>query len=230
MSVMADFISREELAKMIDHSLLKPELTRQQTADGIQIALKHRVAAVTVKPCDVALAAEMVSGSSVKVNPVIGFPLGYDTTLTKVFATSEAMVHGAHEIDMVINIGALLGGEDDLVQEDIAAVVKAADDAPVKVILEIAYLNNDQIVRACQLCEAAGARFVKTSSGFAASGYTLEALKLMRASVSAQVQVKAAHGVRTLDDALAVRAVGVTRFGATQTEKIMAEWETRFGK
>ncbi|MBI5959824.1 MAG: deoxyribose-phosphate aldolase [Chloroflexi bacterium] len=226
---MSDFISREELAKMIDHSLLKPEITRQQTAAGIEVALKHNVAAVTVKPCYVALAVEQVAGSSVKVNPVIGFPLGYDTTLTKVFATSEAVIRGAHEIDMVINIGALLGGDDDLVQEDIASVVKAAGDCAVKVILEIAYLTNEQIVCACKLCEAAGASFVKTSSGFAASGYTIEALKLMRASVSEKVQVKAAHGVRCLDDALAVRAVGVTRFGATQTEKIMAEWETRFG-
>lgn len=227
---MTDTLSRHKLAKMIDHSLLKPTVTRQDTIDGIKVALKHDVAAVTVKSVYVPLAAEMTAGSAVKVNPVICFPFGYDTTATKAFTTRELIAQGAQEIDMVMNVGALLGGEDQFVCDDIAAVVQAAGGAVVKVILEIAYLNDEQIVRACKLCEAAGAHFVKTSSGFAPTGYTLEALKLMRANVSAKVQVKAAHGVRSLADALAVRAVGVTRFGATQTEKIMQEWEEKFGK
>ncbi len=226
---MAETITREELAKMIDHSLLKPTVTRQDTVDGLEVALKHDVAAATVKPCYVPLAAEVLAGSDVKVNPVICFPLGYDTTATKAFQTQELIEQGAQEIDMVINVGALLGGELALVRDDIAAVVQAAGEAIVKVILEVAYLNDDQVVKACHLCEDAGAHFVKTSSGFAPSGYTIEGLKLMRASVSDRVQVKAAHGVRSLESALEVRSVGVTRFGATQTEKIMAEWAAAYG-
>ncbi len=226
---MEQTISRHELAKMIDHSILRPVLTRQDTIAGLEIALKYDVAAATVKPCYVPLAAQMLQGSDVRVNPVIDFPFGYGTTACKASQTREAIEHGAQEIDMVLNVGALLGGEYGYVRDDIAAVVAAAGGAVVKVILEVAYLNDDQIVTACQLCEEAGAHFVKTSTGFAPTGYTIESLKLMRATVSTRVQVKAAHGVRSLEDALAVRAVGVTRFGATQTEKIFAEWEAAFG-
>lgn len=222
-------LTRHELAKMIDHSLLKPIVTRADTIAGLQVALRYDVAAATVKPCYVALAADVLRGSDVKVNPVIDFPFGYGTTASKAAQTSEAIDLGAQEIDMVINAGALLGGDDAEVQADVAAVVEAAGGAVVKVILEVAYLSDAQVVRACQLCEAAGAHFVKTSSGFAPTGYTIEVLKLMRQSVSERVQVKAAHGVRSLADALAVREVGVTRFGATQTEKIMAEWDAAYG-
>jgi deoxyribose-phosphate aldolase len=222
-------ITRAELAKMIDHSMLKPTVTRADTVEGIKIALEYHVAAATVKPCYTSLAAEMLRGSSVRVDTVVGFPHGDETGEAKAFQTRQLIDLGAQEIDMVLNIGALLGGEDDLVRRDIAGVVEAAAGATVKVILEVTYLNDRQIVRACQLCEAAGAHFVKTSTGFAPAGYTIEALKLMRASVSQKVQVKAAHGVRSLAEALAVRAVGVTRFGATQTVKIMNEWEAAFG-
>lgn len=222
-------LTRQELAKMIDHSLLKPTVTREDTLAGLEVALRYNVAAATVKPCYVALAAEVLRGSSVAVNPVIDFPFGYGTTASKTVQTSEAIALGAQEIDMVMNAGAFLNGDYDDVQSDIAAVVAAASGATVKVILEIAYLDDAQIVKACQLCEAAGAHFVKTSSGFAPTGYTIEALKLMRATVSERVQVKAAHGVRSLEGALAVREVGVTRFGATRTEKIMAEWDAAYG-
>jgi deoxyribose-phosphate aldolase len=222
-------ITRHELAKMIDHSLLKPTVTRADTLAGLEIALRADVAAATIKPFYTALAADVLRGSAVKVNPVTDFPFGYGTTLTKAAQTRELIALGAQEIDMVMNVGAFLGGELDVVEADVAAVVEAAAGSTVKVILEIAYLNDEQIVSACRLCEAAGAHFVKTSTGFAPSGYTLEALSLMRATVSKHVQVKAAHGVRSLADALAVRAVGVTRFGATQTEKIMAEWEAAYG-
>ncbi len=222
-------ISRQELAKMIDHSLLRPTLTRADTVAGIELALRYNTAAVTIKPCYVPLAAEMVRGTDVLVDPVICFPLGYDTTETKVFQARQAIDQGAHEIDMVLNVGALLGGEYGYVRDDIAAVVLAVQGAPVKVILEIAYLNDEQIVTACRLSEEAGARFVKTSSGFAPSGYTVEAVRLMRASVSERVQVKAAQGVRTLADALAVREAGAARFGATATAAIMQEWEDAYG-
>ena len=223
-------ITREQLAKMIDHSMLKPTVTRADTVEGLQIAQRYRVAAATVKPCYTALAAQMLQGSEVLVNTVVGFPHGDETTETKAFETRYLVGQGAQEIDMVLNIGALLGGEYDLVGDDIAAVVQAAGGATVKVILEIAYLSDELIVRACHLCEQAGAHVVKTSTGFAPSGYTIEALKLMRASVSERVQVKAAQGVRTLADALAVREAGATRFGATAPAAIMREWEDAYGE
>ena len=233
-------ITREELAKMIDHSLLKPTMTRADTIQGLELALAYDVAAATVKPCYTALAADLLRGSDVKVNPVICFPLGYDTTETKAAETRQAIDQGAQEIDMVMNLGAFLGGEYDFVRDDIAAVVEAAQGAPVKVIFETGYFTEDeQIVKACRLSEEAGVAFVKTSSGFADSpwtndrgetvGYTLEMLALMVESVSDAVEVKAAQGVRSLADALEVREIGATRFGASRTEKIMEEWEEMYG-
>jgi deoxyribose-phosphate aldolase len=221
-------ITRHELAKMIDHSLLKPTVTRLDTLDGIALALSYDVAAVTVKPCYVALAAQEVEGSQVLVDTVLSFPHGDEPTDLKAQVAGALVERGANEIDMVLNIGALLGGEESFVRADIAAVVTASAGAKVKVILEVAYLNKDQIVRACELSEEAGAHFVKTSTGFAPSGYTQEILELMRASVSDRVEVKAAHGVRSLDSALEVRRAGASRFGATQTAKIMAEWDARY--
>lgn len=233
-------ISRHELAKMIDHSLLKPTMTKDDTIAGLEEALKYDVAAATIKPCYTQLAAEVLRGSDVKVNPVICFPLGYDTTETKVAETRQTIEQGAQEIDMVMNLGAFLGGNYDFVRDDIAAVVQAAQGAPVKVIFETGYFTSDeQIVKACQISQDAGVAFVKTSSGFASSpwtnergetvGYTLDMLRLMVKSVSPPVEVKAAQGVRTLDEALEVREIGATRFGASATVKIMKQWEERYG-
>ncbi len=223
-------ISRKELTKMIDHSLLKPSVTEKETAEGIKIALQYDVATVTIKPCYVQLAARMCQGSDVLVDPVIDFPHGYGTTEAKVFETELAIKHGAGEIDMVMNLGAFLGGDYEGVKKDMAAVVKAAQGAAVKVIFETHYFQDDALLaKACSLAEQAGAAFVKTSSGFAPSGYNLHQIKVMRASVSDKVQVKAAQGVRSLEDALAVRALGVTRFGATRTVQIMEQWDQQFG-
>lgn len=223
-------ITKKELAKMIDHSLLNPVVTQKDTIEGVKLALEYDVASVTIKPCWVKLAAEMCKGTDVLVDPVICFPFGYDTTETKVFATRQAIEDGAGEIDMVMNLGMFLSGAYDYVQADMRAVVEAAQGAPVKVIFETAYFNKDDLlVKACQLAEAAGVAFVKTSTGFAPSGYTLHQLKVMRDAVSPHIQVKAAQGVRSLEDALAVRELGVTRFGATRTKDIMAQWEARFG-
>ncbi len=232
-------ISRLELTKMIDHSLLKPTLTKEDTLHGLEVALRENVAAASVKPCYTKLAAEVLAGSDVMVNPVICFPLGYDTTETKVFQTKQLIDQGADEIDMVLNLGALFGGDYQLVQDDIAAVVEAAQGRTVKVILETGYYEDmDLIVKACQLIEAAGGGFVKTSSGFAPSpykndfgetvGYTLDILKLMRKSVSDDVQVKAAQGVRRLKDALEVIEIGVTRFGVSRTESLMQEYDEAY--
>jgi deoxyribose-phosphate aldolase len=233
-------ISRKELAKMIDHSLLKPTLTSEDTVRGLEVALRYDVAAATVKPCYTALSAEVLRGSDVRVNPVICFPMGYDTTETKVAATHQAIDDGAQEIDMVMNLGAFFDGDYSFVRDDIAAVVQAAQGTPVKVIFETGYFTgNEQIVKACRISEEAGVAFVKTSSGFAGSpwtndrgetvGYTLDMLRLMHQSVSDKVRVKAAQGVRTLEDALIVREIGASRFGASRTEKIMQEWEETYG-
>ncbi len=212
----------EELAKTIDHSLLKPELTEQDVIEGCELAKRYDVASVCVRPCDVPLAVSQMKGSDVKVGTVVGFPHGNTTTATKAFEARQAVADGAQELDMVMNIGALRSGRYDYVENDIRAVVEAAGEGViVKVILENCYLTDEEKVKACQLAEAAGADFVKTSTGFAASGATIEDLKLMRASVGPRVQVKAAHGVRTLEVALQVIEVGVTRFGATQTKKIL---------
>jgi len=233
-------ISRLELSKMIDHSLLKPTLTREDTILGLEVAMRERVASATVKPCYTKLAADVLKGSSVMVNPVICFPLGYDTTEAKVFTTKQAIDEGAEEIDMVLNLGALFGGDYKFVQDDIAAVVEAAQGRTVKVILETGYYKDmDLIVKACQIIEAAGGDFVKTSSGFAPSpytneydetvGYTLDILKLMRDSVSEKVEVKAAQGVRRLPDALEVIKIGVTRFGVSRTTSLLKEYDEAYG-
>ena len=199
-SLNSKTITAAQLAKTIDHSLLRPELTEAEVSAGCDLARRYHVASVCVKPCHVALAVRQLSGSDVAVGTVIGFPHGGRTTAAKVFEAGDAIANGAVELDMVINIGALRSGNTEAVLQDIRAVVEAArGKAIVKVILENAYLSDEQKVIACRLAEQAGADFVKTSTGFAPSGATLDDLKLMRASVGPQVQVKAAGGVRTLD-------------------------------
>jgi deoxyribose-phosphate aldolase len=222
-------ITYEELAKVIDHSLLKPELTEQEVIEGCKLAAKYNTATVCVKPCHVKLAAEVLKGSDVKVSTVVGFPHGSNLTAIKVAEAEAAMNQGAVELDMVLNIGALRSGRADYVREDIRAVCQAAHGrgVKVKVIFENAYLNDEQKILACKLSEAAGADWVKTSTGFAPSGATLEDLRLMRANVSENVQVKAAGGVRTLDAILAVIDAGCSRCGATATAAILDEFEKR---
>jgi deoxyribose-phosphate aldolase len=222
-------ITYHQLAKVIDHSLLKPELTEQEVIDGCKLAAKYDTATVCVKPCHVVAAAEVLKGTDVKVSTVIGFPHGSNLTAIKVAEAQAAMDQGAVELDMVLNIGALRGGQADFVRQDIRAICDAAHarGVKVKVILENAYLTDDLKILACKLAEAAGADWVKTSTGYAPSGATLEDLRLMRATVSEKVQVKAAGGVRTLDALLAVIDAGVTRCGATATAAIMDEFEKR---
>lgn len=227
--ITVDALSYRDVAKAIDHSLLRPELDLDFVADGIELAVRYDVASATVRPADVALAAELVAGTDVLVSTVVGFPHGSSTTAAKVFEAERALADGAHELDMVLNIGRLRSGRDDEVRAEIAAIVgvAVAGGAIVKVILENAYLDDEQKVRGCRLAEAAGAHFVKTSTGFAPGGATIADLKLMRASVSPHVQVKAAGGVRTLDALLEVMSVGVTRVGATATEAILDDFMAR---
>jgi len=224
-------ITYEQLAKTIDHSLLKPELTEADITAGCQLAARYHVASVCVKPSFVPLAVETLRGSDVAVGTVIGFPHGGSTTAVKVFEAQDAMDNGAVELDMVINIGELRSGNREYVLGDIRAVVKAGHKrgALVKVILENAYLTDEEKVMGCKLTELAEADFVKTSTGFAPGGATIEDLKLMRANVGPQVQVKAAGGVRTLDALLAVIDAGCTRSGATATAAILDEFKQRRG-
>ncbi len=222
-------LTYHDISKTIDHSLLKPELDDEFIEAGIRLAAEYDTASVTCRPVDVVKAAHMLAGTDVKVGTVIGFPHGNHLTATKVFETQRALEQGAREIDMVLLIGALKSGRDHDVQEDIRAVVEVAhgSDAIVKVIFENAYLTDDEKIRACQLTEAAGADFVKTSTGFAASGATHDDLRLMRANTGAQIAVKAAGGVRTLDALLDVMLLGVTRIGATATRTILDDFRAR---
>lgn len=221
-------ITLQQLAKTIDHSLLRPELTDEEVIAGCQIARKYDVASVCVKPYHVPLAVEQLKGSYVAVGTVVGFPHGSNTTATKVFEAKEAIANGATELDMVINIGALRSGQAGTVRQDIRAVVDAAEgQALVKVILENAYLSDEEKVLGCQLVEEAGGDFVKTSTGFAPGGATIEDLKLMRATVGPDVQVKAAGGVRSLEAILEVIDVGVTRVGATATVTILEDFKAQ---
>src|ERR1700674_291653 len=229
MSSLIDRLTDEDVAKTIDRSLLRPELDDQFIEDGCRLAAKYEVASVCCKPADVPRAVELLKGTSVAVGTVIGFPHGGTTTEVKVFEAEQALRLGATELDMVINIGALRSGRDAYVRDEIAAIVAVAHAASaiVKVILENAYLDDDQKVRGCRLAEAAGADFVKTSTGFAPTGATHEDLALMRRSVSPHVGVKAAGGVRTLDALLAVMDLGVTRIGATATATILDDFRAR---
>jgi deoxyribose-phosphate aldolase len=222
-------LTERDIAKTIDHSLLRPELDVQFVEDGCRLAAAYDVASVCVRPVDVARARAILDGTDVAVGTVIGFPHGSHLTATKVFEAERALSDGATELDMVIQIGALKSGRDAEVLADIAAIVDVAHAAGaiVKVIFENAYLTDDEKIRACHLSEAAGADFVKTSTGFAPGGATHDDLRLMRANTSPHIQVKAAGGVRTLDALLEVIALGTTRIGATATKAIIDDFRAR---
>jgi len=227
--ISIETLTERDIAKTIDHSLLKPELDDAFIEEGCRLAAEYDVASVCVPPVHIRRAGAILAGTDVKVGTVVGFPHGYATTETKVAETRQALADGATEIDMVLQIGALKSGRDDEVRADIAAVVEVAHagGAIVKVIFENAYLTDDEKVRACHLTEAAGADFVKTSTGFAPGGATHGDLRLMRANTSPHIQVKAAGGVRTLDALLDVMALGVTRIGATATKTIIDDFRAR---
>ena len=222
-------ITYEQLAKVIDHSLLKPELTEEDVIAGCKLADRYHTATVCVKPCHVRLAADVLRDSDVLVSTVVGFPHGSNLTEVKVLEAENAMNDGAIELDMVLNIGQLRSGKIAFVRDDVKAVCDAAHarGVKVKVIFENAYLNDEEKIAACKLCDEAGADWVKTSTGFAPGGANLEDLRLMRANVSEQVQVKAAGGVRTLPAILEVIDVGVTRCGATATAKILDDFKAQ---
>jgi len=232
--------SYEQIAGMIDHSLLHPTMTDRDLEEGCHLAAKYKVASVCIKPYFVKRAAEILAGSGVKVGAVIGFPHGNSATEVKAFETDVACRDGAAEIDMVINIGKALGGDFAFVEQDVRAVCETAHrhGAIVKVIFENDFMPDDAIkIKLCHLCERAGADFVKTSSGYgfvkgadgkySYKGATEADLKLMRANVSEKVQVKAAGGVRDLDALMQVRDLGAARCGATATAQMLDEYRKR---
>ena len=217
----------ENIAALIDHTLLKQDATKTQITKLCEEAKTYNFASVCVNPTWVSLSASLLKESPVKVCTVIGFPLGASTSAVKVFETTNAIENGADEIDMVLNVGALKDQDYNLVQKDIEAVVTAAKDkAIVKVILEACLLTNEEITKASELSLAAGADFVKTSTGFSTGGATVEAVKLMREAVGPNLGVKASGGVRNLADLQAMVEAGATRIGASSGVEIVKGLES----
>jgi deoxyribose-phosphate aldolase len=210
------------IAKLIDHTVLKPDTTKVDILKVLEEAKKYHFASVCIHPTWVKLAADELAGHDVEVCTVIGFPLGANTTETKVFETNDVIAKGATEVDMVINIGALKDGENELVEKDIYEVVQAAKGkAVVKVIIETCLLTDEEKVRACQLSVKAGADFVKTSTGFSKGGATAEDIALMRKTVGENVGVKASGGIRTREDAEKMVEAGASRIGASASVAIV---------
>ncbi|MFD1736607.1 deoxyribose-phosphate aldolase [Bacillus salitolerans] len=206
----------KNIAELIDHTILKQDATKEEVEKFCKEALEYKFASVCVNPTWVETVARLLKGSDVKVCTVIGFPLGATTTETKAFETADSISKGATEVDMVINVGALKDKQDDLVEEDIRAVVQASKGkALVKVIIETALLTNEEKKRACQLSVKAGADFVKTSTGFSTGGATIDDIKLMRETVGPNVGVKASGGVRDAKSVADLIEAGATRIGAS---------------
>jgi deoxyribose-phosphate aldolase len=220
-----------DVAKMIDHSLLNPTLAVDDLEQGIRLALDYDCASVCILPYALKRCAEALAGSNVKASTTIGFPHGGHTTAIKLAEAKQALADGGQELDMVVNISKVLSGDWDYVSQDIRAVVETAHAAgqKVKVIFENCYLKDDHKIRLCEICSGIGADWVKTSTGYGTGGATIEDLQLMRAHSAPHVQVKAAGGVRDLDALLKVRAVGVTRCGATRTAAMLEDACHRLG-
>lgn len=220
-------LTSKQLAQYIDHTLLKPVATAADFRTLCQEAKEYNFKTVCVNPWAISLCKNELKNAQTKVITVVGFPLGANTTESKFFETEQAVALGAEEVDMVINIGALKSKNHDFVTKDIQAVVQAAHDKPVKVILETTLLTDEEKRIACQLSEKAGAQFVKTSTGFAGGGATIEDVKLMRASVSAKVLVKASGGIKNLEQALAMIEAGADRIGCSSSVEIIKEAQKR---
>ena len=218
--------TREQIAGFIDHTVLKPAASAEDIHSAVEVAIAANVAAVCFRPSDMVLAKSLLGDSSVDLATVVGFPHGTNESYVKAFETSLAVSQGANEIDMVIHIGHLIEGRDDLVLADIKAVVEAADGALVKVILETSELTDEQIVRACELSRDAGAGYVKTSTGFASGGANAHVVALMAKTVPG-LGVKASGGVRTLDQLIDMVEAGATRVGASGTLSILEEFDSK---
>ena len=224
--------SYADIATMIDHALLSPTLTSADLEAGCQLARAYDVASVCIMPFALRRCVELLAGSSVKASTTIGFPHGANTTTTKVAETLRALADGGEELDMVVNISQVLSGHWDYVRSDIRAVMEAthASGKKIKVIFENCYLDDAQKIRLCEICGELGVDWVKTSTGYGTGGATMEDLALMRKHAPANVQVKAAGGIRDLDTLLAMRELGVTRCGASRTREILDEANRRLGR
>jgi deoxyribose-phosphate aldolase len=219
------------IAKMIDHSLLNPTLTTRELEDGCALAIRYNVASVCILPYALARCAELLTGTTVNASTTIGFPHGGHTTAIKLAEARQALKDGGQELDVVINISKARSEDWQYVTDELAALAETvhAGGARIKVIFENAYLDDAAKIRLCTICAEAGADWVKTSTGYAPSGATLADLELMRKHSPPQVQVKAAGGIRDLDALLAVRAIGVSRVGATRTESMLEDCRKRLG-
>lgn len=215
-------MTKSEFFSYVDHTLLKPNATREEYIKCIEYARDNKTASACIFPHYVELAKQILDGSGVKVCTVIGFPFGTSTTESKVAEAIDSFKKGADEIDMVMNISAFLSEEYDFVLEDIKSVVNSVN-VPIKVILETAYLNSQQISLACKISEKAGAKFVKTSTGYASSGAKVDDVKVMVESVGSGVQVKASGGISTLNDVMNLLNVGCNRLGLSRTAQIASE-------
>lgn len=222
----------QDIAKMIDHSLLPITLTGEDLEQGCRLALDYQCASVCIMPFYLKRCAEILKGSTVKASTTIGFPHGAHTTAIKLAEAQQALDNGCEELDMVVNVSKVLSGDWNYVWREIKAVVEVAhaQGQKVKVIFENCYLKDPHKIRLCEICADAGADWVKTSTGFGTSGATLEDVKLMRAHSPARVQVKAAGGIRNLDQLLAYRALGASRIGASRTQDILEECKRRIEK
>lgn len=223
--------SYQDVAKMIDHSLLNPTLTVDELEAGIGLALAYDVASVCIMPYYLKRCAQRLAGSDVKASTTIGFPHGGHATEIKRAEAQQAIADGCEELDMVVNVSQVLSGNWDYVRDDIGAVIDVAHAAgqKVKVIFENCYLHDDQKVRLCEICSELDADWVKTSTGYGTGGATMDDLRAMREHAAEHVQVKAAGGVRDLDKLLEVRAIGVTRIGASRTAAILDACRRRLG-
>ena len=219
----------KDISKMIDHSLLSPSLTDRDLEQGCRTALEYDCASVCVMPYFLKRCAEILRGSTVRASTTIGFPHGGHATAVKAAEASQALDDGGQELDMVVNISKVLSEDWDYVRQDIRAVVDLAHarGQKVKVIFENCYLQDRDKIKLCEICGEVGADWVKTSTGYGTGGATIEDLKLMREHSPAHVQVKAAGGIRDFDKLLAVRALGVTRVGASRTADILNECKRR---
>ncbi|MGE5633012.1 MAG: deoxyribose-phosphate aldolase [Caulobacteraceae bacterium] len=217
-------MNKNELARYIDHTILKPDAKESDVIKLCREALEYKFASVCVNPFNVKLAYSLLQGTEVKVCTVVGFPLGATTKEAKAFEAAQAIEGGATEVDMVINVGALKSGKLDVVEEDIRTVAAACKDkALLKVIIETCLLSNEEKVTACNLSQKAGADFVKTSTGFSTGGATVEDIALMRKTVGPEMGVKASGGIRTLETALQMIEAGATRIGASASVGIINE-------
>ena len=221
----------EDIAKMIDHSLLSPVLTDRQLEQGCQVAVDYNVASVCIMPYYLRRCAEILKCSTVRAGTTIGFPHGGHTTTTKLAEAERALDDGGEELDMVVNISKVLSGDWDYVRAEIKAVVDLthAGGQKVKVILENCFLNREHKIKLCEICGESKADWVKTSTGYGSGGATIDDLKLMREHSPDHMQVKAAGGIRDLDALLEVRTLGVTRVGASRTTDILDECKLRLG-